>query len=647
MTSTKPAAAGSNAAGPAPNATQILPARPPAEKPVDRLLARLERVQETADGQWMARCPAHNDTTPSLSVGLGRSGEVLVHCFAGCQSTDVLKFVGLTPGDLFTDQATTEDPSNGVTLAEYAAAKGLDADRLTSRFGLVDTIWDGKPAVGIPYLSIDGADHAGIQRFRIGMTGSRFRWEKGAEPSLYNLPAIVEGRLQGRIFIVEGESDVHALDHHGVPAVGVPGAKTWSDEWAPMLAGVEAVYAVVEPDAGGAALRAALAASPIRDRLRFVSLRPHKDAADLHLSEPGQAAFTRALDEAVRRSEPSVWVAPTAAEFLDETENSEPALYAGLPAHGIAAFSGKPRSYKSMAALQMSFATAAGGPFLGRDCQRAGEVLYVVEDEDQRHDLQERIRHFEAAHPGAKERVRVMYHRGVVMTSPASVRMIRDTLDAMSGPVLLVLDTWARVRDGDENDAQATALNLRPVHDIARDYSLLALIVHHDAKHSDGRAGDHLRGSGALYAATNAVWQFEVDVAGGMAQRTGRLTIEPKSGQAERVRYEWDVATFLVGASHAAPVEATPAALAEAAERLDPRGTRPHLGRAALGVPRRQGHGLEVAGHGGSQRGGAHQVGSGEGHAVFLESHRVPGITGGALPVTVVGGCPGRRPPPD
>jgi hypothetical protein len=38
---------------------------------------------------WIARCPAHADKTPSLSI-TERDGKVLVHCHAGCAQTDVI-----------------------------------------------------------------------------------------------------------------------------------------------------------------------------------------------------------------------------------------------------------------------------------------------------------------------------------------------------------------------------------------------------------------------------------------------------------------------------------------------------------------------------------------------------------------------------
>ena len=37
-----------------------------------------------AGGGWMARCPAHDDREPSLSIRDAGDGKVLVRCHAGC-----------------------------------------------------------------------------------------------------------------------------------------------------------------------------------------------------------------------------------------------------------------------------------------------------------------------------------------------------------------------------------------------------------------------------------------------------------------------------------------------------------------------------------------------------------------------------------
>jgi hypothetical protein len=51
--------------------------------PIAAVLSQLKGVRRTRRG-WLARCPAHDDRTASLSVGVGREGRVLLHCFGGC-----------------------------------------------------------------------------------------------------------------------------------------------------------------------------------------------------------------------------------------------------------------------------------------------------------------------------------------------------------------------------------------------------------------------------------------------------------------------------------------------------------------------------------------------------------------------------------
>ena len=46
-------------------------------------------------GKWhgsygTARCPAHPDKTPSLSISIGRDGRTLVRCHTGCSQEQVI-----------------------------------------------------------------------------------------------------------------------------------------------------------------------------------------------------------------------------------------------------------------------------------------------------------------------------------------------------------------------------------------------------------------------------------------------------------------------------------------------------------------------------------------------------------------------------
>lgn len=69
--------------------------------PIDAVLERLENVRQRQQGQYSARCPAHADRGPSLSVRESPSGAVLLHCFAGCEVASIVSALGLALSDLF------------------------------------------------------------------------------------------------------------------------------------------------------------------------------------------------------------------------------------------------------------------------------------------------------------------------------------------------------------------------------------------------------------------------------------------------------------------------------------------------------------------------------------------------------------------
>lgn len=67
----------------------------------DLLLTRLQGVRKTGAASWVAKCPAHEDKRPSLSITETPDGRILLHDHAGCASADVLAAVGLGFADLF------------------------------------------------------------------------------------------------------------------------------------------------------------------------------------------------------------------------------------------------------------------------------------------------------------------------------------------------------------------------------------------------------------------------------------------------------------------------------------------------------------------------------------------------------------------
>ena len=266
---------------------------------VPGLLSMLKHVRRTGSDRWQARCPAHEDKDPSLSVAERKDGKILVHCFAGCSLEQISAALGIKPKDLFpgkglpsahlrrprTKPSRSASPTTGLTLAQYAEAKGLPISFLRG-LGLSEMTYGGSLAVRIPYLDRSG-DEIAVQ-FRIALDGgNRFRWKSGSKPRLYGLWHLEHARAAGYVVLPEGPSDVQTLWYHDIPALGLPGANNWREERdANYLDGIPTIYLVVEPDQGGEAVKAWLARSSIRERVRLLHLDGHKDPSALYLADP-------------------------------------------------------------------------------------------------------------------------------------------------------------------------------------------------------------------------------------------------------------------------------------------------------------------------------------------------------------------------
>ena len=68
---------------------------------VEVLLGRLDGVQPRGARRWVARCPAHKDRRPSLSIMVTDDGRILLNDFAGCSVESVLEALALEFRDLY------------------------------------------------------------------------------------------------------------------------------------------------------------------------------------------------------------------------------------------------------------------------------------------------------------------------------------------------------------------------------------------------------------------------------------------------------------------------------------------------------------------------------------------------------------------
>ena len=65
-------------------------------------LIHLNSVQSVKPGQWKASCPGHRDHHLSFII-TETDDRLLIHCRAGCRTSDVLVAMGLDYHDLFLD----------------------------------------------------------------------------------------------------------------------------------------------------------------------------------------------------------------------------------------------------------------------------------------------------------------------------------------------------------------------------------------------------------------------------------------------------------------------------------------------------------------------------------------------------------------
>ena len=200
---------------------------------LERVLARVKKVRHEGD-QWEGLCPAHDDTDPSLSI-TAENGKVLLCCHAGCLTEDVVAALGLSMADLFDEERPRRESGQGreiVATYDYTD----EAGRL-----LFQTV-RYRPKDFKQRRPDPGAE-------------DDWTWNlKGVRRVLYHLPKVLEAAARGqRVYVVEGEKDVAALEELGVTATtNAGGAGKWRKGDGEALRGA---HVVILPDNDAAGLK--------------------------------------------------------------------------------------------------------------------------------------------------------------------------------------------------------------------------------------------------------------------------------------------------------------------------------------------------------------------------------------------------------
>ena len=117
------------------------------------LLSRLEHVKRTGAGRWVARCPAHDDRGPSLSVREMDDGRILVHCFAECPIDQVIGAVGMEFSDLYPPRSAGDARHHSPAVRQGFAA--ADVLRCVAFEALVVAAAAASLMAGHPMTTVD------------------------------------------------------------------------------------------------------------------------------------------------------------------------------------------------------------------------------------------------------------------------------------------------------------------------------------------------------------------------------------------------------------------------------------------------------------------------------------------------------------
>lgn len=120
---------------------------------IESLLGRLEGVRKVATG-WTARCPAHEDKQSSLALDNGKSGGIVLKCFAGCEAESIMKAVGLELSDLMPEQADRHKAVETVYSVKLEDGSTVDHVRYDLQDGTKKFAWKRNGQMGLGGMKI-------------------------------------------------------------------------------------------------------------------------------------------------------------------------------------------------------------------------------------------------------------------------------------------------------------------------------------------------------------------------------------------------------------------------------------------------------------------------------------------------------------
>lgn len=366
--------------------------------------------------RYGARCPAHDDRNPSLSVDYV-GDKVLLCCHAGdgCAPEAILTALNL-PWDALFD--SPPERSNGSTVV---------------------ATYDYTDEAGALLFQVVRKSPKDFRQRRPDPTAEDgWAWKlNGTRRVLYRLPAVVTAVAEGQpVWIAEGEKDVHALERAGVVATCNPmGAGSWRPEYSPVLKGAEIVIVADRDEKGRKhAEEVAAALEGVARSVRRVEAAVGKDASD-HLAagktieEFARASKVERTDRHIVLTDAST-IAPRPVKWLWRDR---------MPLGELTLLGGREGIGKSSVAYTMA-AWITTGNMKGEFCGQPRAVIVVATEDSWSHTIVPRLM-------AAGADLKLVYRVDVV------------TSEGLSGTLTLPSDVAAMERAVKEVDAAFVLLD--------------------------------------------------------------------------------------------------------------------------------------------------------------------------------------------
>ena len=471
---------------------------------VQRLVSALPSGRATSRG-WTARCPGHEDATPSLSVWEGRDGRAMFSCHAGCPKESILAKLGLTWSDV---SPSRPNPRQGGTT------------RTAYRIPHAGRVYE--------HVRIEGPNGKSFAWRTDGMSGLQGLSVTDLPP--YRSEYLVEGEASPPVIIVEGEKAADALSRIGATVVATFGAGTvpsaaalsglrerpvvlWPDNDEPGRSHMEKVGKALGGIARSVSVMAWPEAPPKGDAADFVAGGGTPEQLSRLVGQAHSFVASAFLGWSAKPTNPTRFRPLSLPELRAETPTSIEWLWAGfVPRGSLILLSGLMKGGKSTFAYAMIAAIAAGRPFLGQPTKKTKTLILAVEEHGR--EALRRLERFAAPDDA------ITVHRG-----PLTVEDLPDVRRFVEGTAvgLLVIDTWLPFADiADENSNAEISRKIAPVLALARETNCAVVLVVHDRK-SGGDDGRSIRGAGSLLGAADQALLLTRKEGGAWNQRVLRV----------------------------------------------------------------------------------------------------------------------------